>query len=177
MIATSDTHLRKPEIPKKMLDLLESADLVVHAGDFDSYEVYEKFSEFKLVAVRGDSDDPEIIESLPEIAEFKLGHYRFGVVHKGNYLNNFDDLLYKAMELDVDLLIFGHIHRFVFEKVKGKAILCPGSPTEPRMSFASCAEIIIEENEIKVRCHLVQPLFCSFGGEELEALGRGRESL
>lgn len=170
LIATSDTHLKKPEIPKKLLDLMETADLVVHAGDFESYEVYEKFSEFKLVAVRGDSDDPRILESLPEVAEFEFGGFRFGVVHKGNYINNFDDLLYKAMELDVDLLIFGHLHRFILEKVKDKVILCAGSPTEPRMSFASCAEIIIEGKEIKVRCHLVQPLFCSFGGGELEAL-------
>ncbi len=177
IIVTSDTHLRKPEIPEKMLDLLESADLVVHAGDFDSYEVFLRFSNFDLVAVKGDSDDPEILEELPEVAEFKAGDFRIGVVHRGNYINNFDDLIYMAMELGVDLLIFGHVHRFIFEKVKGKAILCPGSPTEPRMSFASCAEIIIDGKKICVRCHLVQPVFCSFGGGEFEALDWRRKSI
>ncbi len=171
LIATSDTHIRNPEIPEKLLFLMESADLVVHAGDFDSYEAYKKFSEFELVAVRGDSDDSELVESLPETAEFDAGNLRIGVVHKGNYINNFDDLIYRAMELEVDLLIFGHVHRFIFEKVKGKAILCPGSPTEPRMSFASCAEIIIDGRDIRIKCHLVQPVFCSLGGEGFEALG------
>jgi putative phosphoesterase len=171
LIATSDTHLRKPEIPEKLLFLMESADLLVHAGDFDSYEAYKKLSEFELVAVRGDSDDSELAESLPETVEFDAGNLRIGVVHNGNYINNFDDLIYRAMELDVNLLIFGHVHRFIFEKVKGRAILCPGSLTEPRMSFASCAEIVIEGGEIRVRCHTVQPLFCSFGGGDFEALG------
>ncbi|MEM1576802.1 MAG: YfcE family phosphodiesterase [Archaeoglobaceae archaeon] len=177
LIATSDTHLQEPRIPEKLLDLIESADLVVHAGDFESYEVYKKFSDYNLVAVRGDNDDSRIMEELPEVAEFRVGKLRIGVVHRGNYINNFDDLFYRAMELEVDLLIFGHIHRFVFEKLKDRAILCPGSPTQPRMSFASCAEILVEGEEIKVKCHAVQPIFCSFGGEELEALCWRRENL
>ncbi|MCS7143512.1 MAG: YfcE family phosphodiesterase [Archaeoglobaceae archaeon] len=168
LIITSDTHLIEPKIPEKLLDLMESADFVVHAGDFVRYEVYEKFSDFELVAVKGDSDERRLLEELPEFAKFQAGNLKIGVVHKGNYINHFDDLFYRAMELEVDLLIFGHIHRFVFEKLKNKAILCPGSPTEPRMSFASCAEILIEGNDVNVKCHTVQPIFCSFGGEELE---------
>lgn len=172
LIITSDTHLREPKIPKKLLDLMESADFVVHAGDFVSYEVYEKFSEFELVAVRGDSDDTSLLKELPEVAKFQVNNLKIGVVHKGNYINHFDDLFYKAMELKVDLLIFGHIHRFFFEKLKNRAIICPGSPTEPRMSFASCAEILIDENNVNVKSHIIQPIFCSFGGEELEGLCR-----
>lgn len=177
LIATSDTHLLEPDIPEKLLSLIESADLVIHAGDFESYEVYKKFSDFNLVAVKGDSDDSKLSEELPEVAEFKAGKLRIGVVHKGNYINELDDLLYKAMELEVDLLIFGHIHRFFFRTIGDRAILCPGSPTQPRMSFASCAEILIEGSEIKVKCHAVQPIFCSFGGEELETLCWRRENL
>ncbi|MEM4155589.1 MAG: YfcE family phosphodiesterase [Archaeoglobaceae archaeon] len=117
------------------------------------------------------------MERLPEVAKFSVGDLKIGVVHNGNYLNLFDDLIYRAMELDVDLLIFGHIHRFVFEKLKNKAILCPGSPTEPRMSFASCAEIFIDGKEVEVKCHLVQPIFCSFGGESLENTGWRKKCL
>lgn len=171
LIATSDTHLLEPKIPERLLELMKSADLVVHAGDFESYEAYEKFSEFELIAVKGDNDEARL-EHLPEIATFEAESFRIGVIHSGNYLNSFDDLFYKAMELDVHLLIFGHIHRFFFQRIKGKAILCPGSPTKPRMSFASCAEILIEGKEVKVRCHQIQPIFCSFGGEELEAIFR-----
>lgn len=176
IIAVADTHLQSWQIPEKLVQLMESADLVVHAGDFVSYEVYEKFSEFELIAVRGDNDDPAL-SGLPEISKFRAGDLEIGVVHKGNYLNIFDDLLYKAMEINVDLLIFGHIHRFVFEKIKNRAILCPGSPTEPRMSFASCAEILIDKKEVEVKCHLVQPIFCSLGGEDLEGIGWGKKCL
>lgn len=176
IIAVSDTHLQEWQIPEKLIELMKSADLIVHAGDFVSFEVYEKFSEFDLVAVKGDNDDPKL-EKLPEITKFKVDNLEIGLVHKGNYLNIFDDLIYKAMELNVDLLIFGHIHRFVFEKIKNRAILCPGSPTEPRMSFASCAEILVDGKGVGVKCHLVQPIFCSFGGEKLEGIGWRKECL
>ncbi|MCS7130044.1 MAG: YfcE family phosphodiesterase [Archaeoglobaceae archaeon] len=176
IIAVADTHLQEWQIPEKLIELMRSADLIVHAGDFVSFEVYEKFSEFDLVAVKGDNDDPKL-EKLPEIAKFKVDNLEIGLVHKGNYLNIFDDLIYKAMELNVDLLIFGHIHRFVFEKIKNRAILCPGSPTEPRMSFASCAEILIDRKDVEVKCHLVQSIFCSFGGENLEGIGWRKERL
>lgn len=177
LIVTADTHLRESKIPEKLLELIDDTDILIHAGDFVSYRVYEKLSEFNLVAVRGDSDDPRILEELPEIAEFQIGDFKIAVVHKGNYINQFDDLVYRAMELDANLLIFGHLHRFVFEKIKNRAILCPGSPTEPRMSFASCAEIQIKGKEIGVKCHVVQPIFCSFGGEMLEDFCWRRESL
>ncbi|MEM2801546.1 MAG: metallophosphoesterase family protein, partial [Archaeoglobaceae archaeon] len=82
--------------------------------------------------------------------------------------NDFHDLIYKALEKKVDVLIFGHIHRFVLEKRKGVVVLCPGSPTEPRMSFATCAEIDVEDGRIIFKQHIVQPVFCKWG-ERIEA--------
>lgn len=161
IIAVADTHLEKWDLPKKLEELLKSADLVVHAGDFTSYEVYKKFAEFNLVAVSGNSDDEMIRSELEEVVKFEVEKFRFGVVHAGNYLNDFHDLLYKAMELEVDVLIFGHIHRFVIEKRRGIIAMCPGSPTRPRMSVASCAEIEVDGERISFKHHVVQPVFCS----------------
>lgn len=163
IVATSDTHLHEWKLPEKMLELLKSADLIIHAGDFVSYEVYQNFSEFDLLAVSGDSDDEKIISELKEFKKFKVDGFSFGIIHKGNYVNDFQDLIYKALEAKVEVLIFGHIHRFVLEKRKGVVVLCPGSPTEPRMSFASCAEIDVEDEKIIFKQHIVQPVFCKWG--------------
>ncbi|HDD36704.1 MAG: metallophosphoesterase [Archaeoglobaceae archaeon] len=166
IIVVSDTHLSEWCLPEKLLDLMENADLIVHAGDFDSYKVYKKFRSYELKAVSGNMDDDKIKEELPKVETFKIEGVKFGLVHKGNYLNDFSDLGYKALELDVNFLIFGHIHRFVVEDFKKAVLLCPGSPTKPRLSAASCAEITVDGSKVNVRCHIVQNLFCGMNALE-----------
>jgi len=160
IIVVSDTHISEWKLPEKLLELMEDADLVVHAGDFDCYNVYKKFQSYELKAVSGNMDDKKIKEELPEVETFSVEGVKFGVIHKGNYLNDFSDLGYKALELNVNFLIFGHIHRFVLENFKNAVLLCPGSPTEPKLSAASCAEITVDGSKVNVRCHIVQNLFC-----------------
>ncbi|RLI78355.1 YfcE family phosphodiesterase [Archaeoglobales archaeon] len=161
IIVIADTHLSDWALPKRLEELMEDADLIIHAGDFDNYKVYKRFASYKLKAVKGNTDDEKKIkEELSEVEVFNIEGVRFGVVHRGNYLNEFSDLGYKALELGVNFLIFGHIHRFVLEDFNRAVLLCPGSPTQPRLSAASCAEVIVEGSKVNVRCHIVQNLFC-----------------
>ncbi|AAB89070.1 metallophosphoesterase [Archaeoglobus fulgidus] len=172
ILAVADTHLKEWNLPEKLIELMEGADFVVHAGDFESYKVYKKFSDYELYAVAGNSDDDKIKEELDEELVFEVEGVRFGLVHKGNFINQFHDLGYKAMELGVDVLVFGHLHRFVLEEVRGKLLVCPGSPTQPRMSVASCAEIAVDGSKVDVKYHVVQPLFCGMDVyEKLEGCG------
>ena len=150
--AISDTHASSiDQLPEKLIEYMEESDLVIHAGDFTSPELFHELSDrYELKAVYGDSDEEEIKARLKESEVFEIDGMRVGIVHKGNYLNNFDDLGYKAKELGVNLLIFGHIHRFVIKNFGDIVILCPGSPTKPRLSFASFANIDIENSKIRV---------------------------
>ncbi len=161
ILAIADTHVRDWDLPEKVLELMRNADYVIHAGDFDCYEVYRRFAEeCELVAVAGDSDDGRIRSELPSERTFEVEGVKFGIVHKGNYLNDFHDLGYKAMEMGVDFMIFGHVHRFVLDDAKGVPLLCPGSPTQPRLSMASCAELIVDDDRVEVRCHLIRGIVC-----------------
>ncbi|MET1124493.1 MAG: metallophosphoesterase [Archaeoglobaceae archaeon] len=155
VVAVADTHLKSWEVPEKLEEMIKKADIVVHAGDFDSYEVYERFADFELVAVAGDSDDERIRSKLPSEAVFEAEGLKFGVVHRGNYLNEFHDLGYKALEMGVDFLIFGHVHRFVLERLR-VPVLCPGSPTQPRLSVGSFAELVVEDGKVEVRMHTTE---------------------
>ncbi len=160
IIAIADTHLDSWNLPEKLVELIEDADFVIHAGDFHSYSVYKKFADYNLYAVYGNSDEDKIKDELLDEIVFEIEGVKFGLVHKGNYINQFHDLGYKAMEMKADVLVFGHLHRFVLEEIRGRIIVCPGSPTQPRMSAASCAEIIVDGRKVDIKYHVVQPLFC-----------------
>jgi hypothetical protein len=161
IIALSDTHMSTWNPPESLSDSIEKSDIVTHSGDFTSYKSYKDLSKIcELKAVHGNSDDDRIKRELPETDTFRVEKLNFGIVHQGNYLTRFDDLAYKALELDVDVLIFGHIHRFVVEKIGKVVLICPGSPTKPRLSIASCAEITVNGSRLDVEMKIVQNIFC-----------------
>ena len=158
----SDTHVRKfKDLPKKLVMLMESADMVVHAGDFTSVDVLEEFErKYNLRAVFGNADDYRVKERLNETETFRTEGIRFGITHRGNFLNEFHDLGYMAKEMGVDVLIFGHTHRFVVEKMGDVILICPGSPTSPRLSASSCAMVNVEDGEMNVSFELVGEFAC-----------------
>jgi hypothetical protein len=160
ILAISDTHMEKWEPPARLEELIKEVDLVLHCGDFESYEVYKELKKYELIAVFGNADDERIKEDLSETEKFESGGIRFGLIHSGNYLNNFDDLGYKAREMEVDILVFGHIHRFLVKKIKDKVLISPGSPTQPRLSIASCALIEVNKGKVDVSMEVVQNRFC-----------------
>ena len=169
IVAISDTHMERWASLPKLERLMGGADLVVHCGDFHSYDVYEYLSsKYELKAVYGNLDDEKIRSELPKTTSFKAEGIKFGLIHQGNLLNSFDDLGYKAKEMGVDVLVFGHIHRYHVEKIGGVLLISPGSPTRPRLSIASCAVIEVERGKVNVEMEIVQEKFC--GIEQMKEL-------
>ncbi|NOY11621.1 MAG: metallophosphoesterase [Archaeoglobi archaeon] len=162
IIAVSDTHVRRfDELPERLVRLMDSADMVVHAGDFVSADVLDEFERrYEFVGVHGNSDDAEVKERLNETEVFEVEGVKIGLIHRGNFINEFHDLGYKARELGVDLLVFGHIHRFVVERFGRIIVACPGSPTQPRLSASSCAVISVEDGRVEIDYELVQEFAC-----------------
>ncbi len=152
LIALSDTHMKTGEIPSQLQTLLEECDLIVHAGDFSTLEAYTAFnSSGKLKAVSGNDDVPELKRLLPERLKFEIEGIKIGVIHEGG-LSVMDTTSqgYLAREMEVDILIFGHLHRPLIEK-KDVMLVCPGSPTKPRMSNPSVVELVIEKGFVNGR--------------------------
>ncbi len=162
IIAVSDTHVRGfDELPEKLVRLMDSADMVVHAGDFITPDVLDEFeSRYEFVGVYGNSDEVEVKNRLNETEVFEVEGVKIGLVHRGNFINEFHDLGYRAKELGVDLLVFGHIHRFVVERFGRIIVTCPGSPTQPRLSASSCAVIEVEDGRVEIDFELVQEFAC-----------------
>ena len=148
ILALSDTHLSCP-LPRELLELAGKADIVVHAGDFNTLEAYESLKSGckRLVAVHGNSDTPALRDLLPESERFVVDGIRFGVGHSGKHTSDLTNMRYLALEMGVDVLIFGHIHRPLIDQ-SDVLLVCPGSPTHPRMSDPSVVELTVEGGKI-----------------------------
>lgn len=114
----------------------ENVELIIHTGDINEKIVLEKLEEIApVIAVKGNTDTL----NLPEEKIIEFGDISVGILH-GHQFHSLDTqtLKYKALDMDVDVLVFGHTHRFfygVYEFMGQKIVLLnPGSPTLPRMS-------------------------------------------
>lgn len=131
MIAViSDSHIpsRAPEIPKKFIQTLKKADLIVHCGDFETEEVYEDVKQHgELIAVRGNCDRIE----LPKYEDFERKGVSFGLNHGTGITprGHKPTLANIADQMDVEILLHGHTHQQEAVKEDDKILLNPGSCT------------------------------------------------
>ncbi|MCJ7445184.1 MAG: metallophosphoesterase [Methanotrichaceae archaeon] len=146
----SDTHL-EVELPEKLVEIIQKSDLVLHAGDFVSRVVYNSLKDLsRLEAVQGNADSPELKKLLPLRKVLEVDDIKIGLVHRASHSANLTGADMLAREMDVEILIFGHLHRPIVEK-GDRILLCPGSPTLPRMSPPTMAELIIEKGKVSGR--------------------------
>lgn len=163
IIALSDTHLEEGSlVPKSLVRLAKGADLVLHAGDFVSIEVYETFNDLgPFEAVCGNSDFPEVKALLPERRIVEVEDVRIGLVHRASYSSDLTGAEFLAREMEVDALIFGHIHKPIVESGP-RLLICPGSPIAPRLSAPAVAEIEVDGRDIKGRIITLGKPVCNY---------------
>jgi putative phosphoesterase len=152
IVALSDTHLeKKTQLSPGLAELLSGADMILHAGDFVSLEIHSALAEIgRLEAVCGNADSPELKRLLPVRKTIEVGGIRIGLVHRASHSFDTTGAEMMAREMGVDVLVFGHIHRPIVEK-GDKLLICPGSPTFPRQSAPSIAELEIKDGHISGR--------------------------
>lgn len=85
--------------------------------------------------MRGDFDDgiylPGVADTLPENKVVTIGNFRLGLCHGHQVVpwGDPDSLGAKQRELDCDILITGHTHRFAAYEYSQKLFINPGSAT------------------------------------------------
>ena len=112
----SDTHgLLRPRV----VEFLKTADVILHGGDINRQSIVDELRQYApLYVVRG-NNDKEWAEGLPHHLTVTLGGLRFFMVH------NKKDL--PADLADVDVVVFGHSHKYLQEEKDGVLWLNPGS--------------------------------------------------
>ncbi|MFE9941199.1 metallophosphoesterase family protein [Streptomyces hirsutus] len=136
LLLLSDTHVpvRAKRLPAELLNEIERADVVMHAGDWvdiPTLDLLEARAR-RLIGVFGNNDGPELRERLPEVARAQLGGLRFGVVHETGPARGREDRCARRFP-DLDVLVFGHSHiPWDTGAPGGLRLLNPGSPTDRR---------------------------------------------
>lgn len=143
ILALSDTHLEEG-LPPGIELLAAEADLIVHAGDFVSMDVFKSLSALgRLEAVYGNSDSTQLKKVLPLRKVIEVEDVRIGLVHRAFQGQDLVGAEMMAREMEVEVLVFGHIHKPVVEKGQ-RLLVCPGSPTLPRLSAPSVAVLEVD---------------------------------
>ena len=136
MVFISDTHVpnRARDLPHSLWEAIESADVVVHAGDWVDVALLDRIERRsrRLVGVYGNNDHGRLRERLPEVARVELEGLRFAVVHETGSAQGRERRCAERFP-DVDVLVFGHSH-IPWDTVasSGLRLLNPGSPTDRR---------------------------------------------
>ncbi|MEX2414971.1 MAG: metallophosphoesterase [Paenibacillaceae bacterium] len=132
----SDTHMpgMARQLPSGLLKDMEKVDYILHAGDWNSMEVYEQLSQLAPVdGVAGNTDGMEIVGRFGYQKVLEFQSRKIGIVHghgmRGTTENN---ALGAFKDEEVDCIIFGHSHIPLTRSVNGILLLNPGSPTDKR---------------------------------------------
>ena len=133
----SDTH---GSIPSKAMAVLKKADLIIHAGDFDTAEVLKALYNIgSVIAVRGNMDGGPWTAKLQRTELVEVGDVRIYVVH------NLDRLDIDPAAAGIDVVIHGHTHRPKIVKKKGILYVNPGSLGWPRSDFTATVALLCIE--------------------------------
>jgi putative phosphoesterase len=136
LLLIADTHVprRARTLPDPVWAAVESADVVVHAGDWVDVSLVDELEARaqRLVGVSGNNDGPAIRARLPEVARVELEGLNLGVVHETGSAAGRERRC-DAAHPDLDVLVFGHSHiPWDTTTPSGLRLLNPGSPTDRR---------------------------------------------
>ncbi len=119
-------------LPKEFLRRLESAELILHAGDVVAASVLDELRELAPVeAVAGNMDEAELLAELPERRVVEVGGVRIGMVHDPGPAVGRGERLAAGFP-GCHAVVYGHTHVPDVSRVGDMWILNPGSPTERR---------------------------------------------
>lgn len=112
----ADTHdLLRP----KVTEILRTCEIILHGGDLSSPKILEELERIAPVyAVRG-NNDKEWAEDLPQSLTFAVEGVRFFLIHNKAHI--------PAGLSGVDVVVYGHSHKYACQEQDGVLWLNPGS--------------------------------------------------
>ena len=129
----SDSHGDNNAV-EKAVKLMAGVDAIIHLGDYAKDGKYiRKLHPGQLYVVSGNCDfftDADTPSELVLEMEGKKVFVTHG--HKYRVKDGLNTLYYRVLELDADIVLFGHTHSSQIVKVEGMVFLNPGSVSRPR---------------------------------------------
>ena len=145
----ADTHSR--EIPKQVLEDFKTVEFIIHAGDFCLTSDFDKLAKVNVLkAVYGNMDEPELRQKLPRRQIISWEGFRLGVFHGDGPPQKLLGLVRDEFKNEkVNVIIFGHSHQPMNEKINNVLWFNPGSPNDVVFApYCSYGILEIQEKEI-----------------------------
>lgn len=136
----SDTHgLLREEVKQQ----LKNSEIIIHAGDINTQAIVNEMKSFApLYIVRG-NNDKEWASELPSSLLITIEEVRIYVVHNKKDIPK--DLS------DVDLIIYGHSHKYDDKEVNGVRMFNPGSCGKRRFDLEiTMAKMIVDKGSLYI---------------------------
>lgn len=119
----SDTHnVLRPQV----LDVLRECDAIIHAGDFTSEGILDMLRPLASVYVVRGNNDKTWAAGLSDTLRFEIDGIRFFITHDRRDVSRYLE--------GIDVVIFGHSHKYFQEIIDGRLWLNPGGCGRPRFS-------------------------------------------
>ena len=147
----SDTH--SLNIPDAIIERFKSVDLIIHAGDIcdiQTLRLLKKTAPTK--AVQGNMDELVVKKELPVKEVIVCDSFKIGVTHGhiGETREALKNVMSSFKDDKMDVVIFGHSHQAMNERLGGTLYFNPGSPNDVvKSKFFSYGLITIAAGKIK----------------------------
>jgi putative phosphoesterase len=143
IVVLADTHIptHAPGLPVGLIEPLERADAIIHAGDVTAAGVLDELAGYAPVhAVIGNNDGSDVVTwGASDELVIDLGSMRVGVVHNSGPRRGRERRLRRRFP-DARVIVFGHSHIPMAYEAQGVLLVNPGSPTwkrrEPHPTYA-----------------------------------------
>jgi putative phosphoesterase len=145
----SDTHgLLRPEV----FTVFDGVDHILHAGDVGDADILVELEAIAPVtAVWGNTDGWELRERLPEVARVQLGGLVVVVVH-GQQFGSPTPQAVVGRYPEAGLVVFGHSHVPVVERVGAVLAVNPGSAGPRRFRLPTTVALAtIDDQRVEAR--------------------------
>ncbi len=166
----ADTHGRFDPL---LTRIFAGCDRIVHAGDVVGQEILGQLAVLApVVAVRGNNDVGTLGVGLEEVAAVRFEGVKAVVIHELGKPHAPSPGARAALEREVpDLVIFGHSHQPLVQKVGGRLFVNPGSAGPRRFSLPRAAGIAaIEDRRIRVELFDLERAVPALLNEPFEAV-------
>lgn len=160
-MVVSDTHCRQweevhPEIRREVAE----ADIAIHCGDFVGHDVVQGMRDNanQAVVVHGNSDPPDLRQSIPYVHVLDIEGHRIGVTHPAWGGPEFDlEELFPDFPDRVDAIVFGHFHETINEVRGGVLFVNPGQGYKSFMVPATIAVLTVDKENISAEIRVIEP--------------------
>lgn len=137
----SDTH---GLLRNSVIDNLKNCDLIIHAGDIGKIEVIKELEKIsRVICVKGNCDKSIDMKYISDSEIVEVLGVKIYIIH------NIKDIDMKEIEkLGIDIIIYGHSHKYEVSKIDNIIYINPGAigPKRFKLPITMVKLDIIDEN-------------------------------